>query len=92
MALLFAYPGQGTVSDASRGGGAGVSVFLDEAGLVAFSDPEAEISMDLSENVAACRVSLSACAALLAFADILLCMLLGGLCASIFSYFWKLNR
>lgn len=44
------------------------------------------------EYLASCNSYLSSCVPLLLFGDILLCLLLGCLCTSIFSRFWKVNR
>lgn len=44
------------------------------------------------EYLASCNSYLSSCVPLLLFGDILLCLLLGCLCTSIFSRFWKVHR
>ena len=83
------YPVAGSGSDGSGFDGSGL---LDQMDRFIFSEMDSESVLDWQENLAACRGSLASCASLLVFTDILLCLLLGCLCASIFSRFWKLNR
>lgn len=72
--------------------GSDVPDLLDQIDSFIFLESDPESVLDWQENLAACRGSLASCASLLVFTDILLCLLLGCLCASIFSRFWKLNR
>lgn len=81
---ILSYPAVGSASD--------VSGLLDQMDDLAFSEMAPESVMDWQTNLATCRASLASCVSLLSFADILLCLLLGCLCTSIFSRFWKLNR
>ena len=72
--------------------GSDVPDLLDQIDSFIFLESDPESVLDWQENLAACRGSLASCASLLVFTDILLCLLLGCLCASIFSRFWKVNR
>lgn len=72
--------------------GSDVPDLLDQIDSFIFLESDPEFVLDWQENLAACRGSLASCASLLVFTDILLCLLLGCLCASIFSRFWKVNR
>lgn len=72
--------------------GSDVPGLLDQMDSFTFLESDPESVLDWQENLAACRGSLASCTSLLVFTDILLCLLLGCLCASIFSRFWKLNR
>lgn len=77
------------ISSGSRSGTPGI---LDQLDVFTFSEIDEGTSIDWQENLAACRSSLASCVSLLLFGDIVLCLLLGCLCASIFSRFWKVNR
>ena len=57
-----------------------------------YSETSEEVLLDWQEDLSACRASLDSLVSLLLFGDIALCLLLGCLCASIFSAFWKVNR
>ncbi len=57
-----------------------------------YSETEEDVVFDWQEDLSACRASLDSLVSLLLFGDIALCLLLGCLCASIFSAFWKVNR
>lgn len=70
----------------------GSSDILNQVDVFAFSEMDEEAVLDWQDNLAACRTSLASCVSLLLFGDIVLCLLLGCLCASIFSGFWKVNR
>lgn len=82
----FSYP---VVNPASR---PGTSYILDQMDAFTFSEVDEDAALDWQVNLAACRGSLASCVTLLLFGDIVLCLLLGCLCASIFSRFWKVNR
>lgn len=56
------------------------------------SQDDRDSSLEWQDNLASCNSYLSSCVPLLLFGDILLCLLLGCLCTSIFSRFWKVNR
>ena len=60
--------------------------------LLLVSQEDMNSSLEWQEQLVSCNSSLSSCVSLLLFGDILLCLLLGCLCTSIFSRFWKVNR
>lgn len=81
----FLYPASGY-------GGSGSSNVMDQLDVFTYSEEDPDAALYWQENIAACRSSLASCVPLLMFGDILLCLLLGCLCASIFARFWKVNR
>ncbi len=81
----FLYPASGY-------GSSGSSNVMDQLDAFTYSEEDPDAALYWQENIAACRGSLASCVSLLLFADVMLCLLVGCLCASIFSRFWKVNR
>lgn len=69
-----------------------LSDLFEQMDTFSYSETSEEVLLDWQEDLSACRASLDSLVSLLLFGDIALCLLLGCLCASIFSAFWKVNR